>query len=166
MGRSAFVTAMSTATSSSVAVARASLLRPILVGGALAGTFDLIAAFITFGPGVPRAIAGGLLGRAALQGGAGTWILGVVLHYFIAFSAAAIYCLSSRKLEFLKDHWLVCGLFYGIAVFLVMNLVVLPLCAYHSMGPYQYRALVQGILVHMILIGLPISWSLNRLAGR
>ena len=152
---------------SSVPVAGTSLLRPILVGGALAGTFDLTSAFITFGLGVPRGIAGGLLGRqAAIHGGAGTWILGVVLHYFIAYSAAAIYCLSSRRLGFLKDHWLVCGLFYGIAVFLVMNLVVLPLCAYHSMGPYQYRDLVQGLLVHMLIIGLPISLSLNRLGER
>jgi hypothetical protein len=44
----------------------------------------------------------------------------------------------------------------GIAVFLVMNLVVLPLCALHAMGPYQYRGLVQGILVHMLIIGLPV----------
>jgi len=144
-------------------IARASLLRPILAGGALAGTFDMIAAFVTFGPGVPRAIAGGLLGRSAFHGGAGTWILGFLLHYFIAFSAAAVYCLSSRRLVFLKTNWLVCGLFYGIAVFLVMNLVVLPLCALHAMGPYQYRGLVQGILVHMLIIGLPISLSLNRL---
>lgn len=150
---------------SSVNAARGNLQRPILVGGALAGTFDLTSAFITYGAGVPRAIAGGLLGRGAFHGGAVTWILGVVLHYFIAFSAATIYCLSSRRLEFLKDHWLVCGLFYGIAVFLVMNLIVLPLCALHSMGPYQYRGLVQGILVHMLMIGLPISLSLNRLGG-
>lgn len=46
-----------------------------------------------------------------------------------------------------------------------MNLIVLPLCAYHFMGPYQYRGLVQGILVHMLIIGLPISLSLNRLGG-
>lgn len=154
------------AAATSVPSTRTSLLRPILVGGFLAGTFDLTAAFISFGLGVPRAIAGGLLGRGALHGGAGTWILGVILHYFIAFSAAAIYCLSSRRLEFLKSHWLVCGIFYGIAVFLVMQFVVLPLCALHSMGPYQYRGLVQGLLVHMIIIGLPISLSLNRLAPR
>ena len=150
----------------SVPATRTNLLRPILVGGALAGTFDLTAAFISFGLGNPRLIAGGLIGRQAIHGGAGTWILGLVLHYFIAFSAAAIYCLSSRRLEFLKSHWLVCGLFYGIAVFLVMNLIVLPLCAYHYMGPYQYRGLVQGLLVHMIIIGLPISLSLNKLSGR
>lgn len=145
---------------------RTSLLRPILVGGAIAGTFDLASAFITFGPGNPRLIAGGLLGPSAIHGGVGTWILGVVLHYFISFSAAATYCFASRKLEFLKEHWLVCGLFFGIAVYLVMNFVVLPLCAYHFMGPYQYRGMMQGILVHMVLIGLPISLSLNKLSGR
>jgi len=58
----------------------------------------------------------------------------------------------------------VCGLFYGTAVFLVMYLLVMPLCAFHYAGPYQLRGLIQGIMVHMFLIGLPISFSLNRLA--
>lgn len=118
-----------TTTAFSFAPESTNLIRPILVGGAVAATFDLTSAFFTFGIGAPRGIAGGLLGRQALPGGAGTWILGVILHYFIAISAAAIYCLASRKLEFLRDHWLVCGIFYGIAIYLVMNLVVLPLCA-------------------------------------
>ncbi len=144
---------------------RTNLLAPILVGGAAAGTFDLISAFITFGPDNPHIIAAGLIGiQAATHGGAATWILGVCLHYFIAFSAATVYCLSSRRLAFLKEHFLVCGLFYGIAVFLVMNLVVLPLCAFHYMGPYQYRGLLQGVLAHMLIIGLPISLSLRLLS--
>jgi hypothetical protein len=149
----------------SLARQRTHLFPAILAGGAVAGTLDLTSAFFTFGSGAPRGIAGGLLGRQAVQGGGvGVWILGVVLHYFIAISAAAIYCFASRKLEFLRDHWLVCGLFYGIAIFLVMNLVVLPLCAYHFTGPYQFRGLLQGLLVHMLIIGLPISFSLHRLS--
>jgi hypothetical protein len=107
-------------------------------------------------------IAGGLLGAQASHGGAGTWLLGVLLHYGIAISAAALYCVSSRRLQFLPDHWLACGLFYGIAIYLVMNLVVLPVSAYHYTGPYQYSALVQGLLVHMLIVGLPISYSLHR----
>src|ERR1700722_5801214 len=108
---------------------KANLLRPILVGGALSGTLDLTSAFFTFGLGAPRGIAGGLLGRqTVLQGGTGIWILGVVLHYFIAISAATIYCLASRKLEFLRDHWLVCGIFFGIPIFFWWNLVVFPFC--------------------------------------
>ncbi len=142
------------------------LLGPILVGGAVAGTLDQISAFMTFGWGVPRAIAGGLLGRQVIQSGSlFIWILGIVLHFTIAFSSAAIYCLASRRLPFLRDHWLICGMFYGIAVFLVMNLIVLPLCALHAAGPYQLRGLIQGVLAHMLIIGLPISFSLRRFSN-
>jgi hypothetical protein len=147
-----------------VSTSQPKLLRAIAVGGAVAGTLDLISAFITFGPDVPRNIAAGLIGGLALRGGALVWILGVLLHYFIAFSAATIYCLASRRLQFLYDHFLVCGLFYGIAVFLVMNLIVLPLCAFHFAGPYQLRGLLQGLIIHMLFIGLPISYSLRKLS--
>src|SRR5580693_7265400 len=86
----------------------------IFVGGLIAGALDLTSAFITFGWGVPRAIAGGLLGRTALQGGTGTFVLGVLLHFFIACSAAAIYYAVSRRLGFMTEHAVVCGMFYGI----------------------------------------------------
>ena len=134
----------------------------ILVGGLIAGTLDLFSAFITFGPGVPKAIAGGLLGRQAFQGGAATYALGVALHFFIAISAATVYYATSRKLEFLKEYALVCGLFFGMALYLVMSLIVLPLSALHARGPFQLRDLIQGVLVHMFLIGLPISYSVRR----
>ena len=148
----------------SMPMRRTNLTLPILVGGVTAGTLDLIAAYLTFGANMPRGIAAGLIGGAAARVGVTPYVLGIVLHYFIAFSAAAIYCLSSRKLPFLKDHFIVCGMFYGIAVFLVMNLVVLPLCAFHFMGPYQLRGMIQGLLMHMLIIGLPISFSLNKLS--
>jgi hypothetical protein len=153
------------ATAYSVSQGRTKLLRPILVGGAVAGTLDKIWGFISFGLKSPQAIAAGLIGRsAAFQGGIATWMLGMLLHFLIAFTAAAIYCSASRKLRFLAAHWLVCGLFYGIAVFLVMNLVVLPLSALHLTGPYQLRGLIQGLVGHMIIVGLPISFSLYKLA--
>jgi hypothetical protein len=135
-----------------------------LVGGMIAGTVDLIAAFISYGWGVPRGIASGLLGPSARQGGVGTYILGICLHFFIALSAATVYSMTSRKLEFLKEHALVCGLFFGIAIFLVMNLIVVPLSAIHYYGPFSSRGMIQGLLVHMFGIGLPISFSVRLLA--
>jgi hypothetical protein len=143
---------------------RRSLVAPILVGGAVAGLLDMTSAYVTFGRFMPIGIAGGIVGAAGRHVNAGQYILGLAIHYFIAFSAAAIYCLTSKKLGFLRDHFLVCGVFYGIAVFLVMQLVVLPLSAYHAMGPYQYRGLVEGLLAHIILIGLPIAASLRILS--
>src|SRR5256885_16458268 len=102
-------------------------LLPIAVGALLAGTLDLTQAFILLGRSVPLAIAAGLLGRQAFQGGPSTYILGILLHFFIATSVAAIYYAASRKLHFLIEHPLICGLFYGMAVESVMNLIVLPL---------------------------------------
>jgi Na+/alanine symporter len=136
----------------------------IAVGGGIAGALDLTQAFILFGWHVPLVIAGGVLGRAALHGGAATYILGVCLHFFIACSATAVYYMASRPLNFLKDHPLVCGLFFGMAVELVMSYIVLPLSALHDRGPYELHDVIQGLLVHMVVVGLPISFSVRRFA--
>jgi hypothetical protein len=152
------------ATSVVLSAQRPRALPAILVGGLLAGSLDLGSAFISYGARVPYAIAGGLLGANALHGGAGAYALGIFLHFFIATSAAAVYYAASRKLGFLTEHPVVCGLFYGIAVFLVMNLIVLPLSALHSRGPFQLARLIEGLLVHMFMIGLPISFSVRQYA--
>jgi len=152
---------------STVSVSRVqkySLVPPILVGGGVAGVLDMTSAYISFGRYMPIGIAGGLLGPAARHVNAGQYILGLAIHYFIAFSAATVYCVASRKLDFLREHFFVCGLFYGMGFFLFMQLVVLPLSAYHAMGPYTYHGLVQGLLIHMFFIGLPISTSLRMLS--
>jgi Na+/alanine symporter len=136
----------------------------ITVGGGIAGALDLTQACILFGWDIPLVIAGGLLGQQAFQGGAGTYVLGVLLHFFIACSAAAVYYGASRRLHFLVEHPLVCGLFFGMAVQEVMNLVVLPLSALHARGPYKLHDLILGLLVHMVVVGLPISFSVRRFA--
>jgi hypothetical protein len=139
-------------------------LLPIAVGGLIAGTLDLTQACILFGWHIPLVIAGGLLGPQAFHGGVGTYVLGVLLHFVIAFSATAIYYAANRTLVFLTEHPLVCGLFYGIAIELVMSYVVLPLSALHARGPYELHDVIQGLLVHMVVVGLPISFSVRRFA--
>jgi len=139
-------------------------IRAIAIGGFIAGTLDLLQACTLFGWDIPLFIAAGLLGPQAEHGGIGTYVLGVVLHFFIACSAAAIYYAASRRLTFLVEHPLVCGLFFGGAVEEVMNLVVLPLSALHARGPYELRDLIQGLAIHMVVVGLPISYSVRRFA--
>jgi hypothetical protein len=136
----------------------------IAVGGGVAGTLDLLQACVLFGWDIPLAIAAGLLGRQAFNGGPGTYVLGVCLHFFIACSAAVIYYAVSRKLIFLREYPLVCGLFFGGAVQEVMNLVILPLSALRSRGPYTLHDLILGLTVHMVVIGLPIAFSVRRFA--
>jgi hypothetical protein len=156
-------------TTSTATLQKSKLLTPILVGGLTAGLLDHISAVITFGWKVSRGVASGLLGKSAFNPSnfAFAWSLGLFLQFFIAVCAAAIYCLASLRLRFLRDHWFVCGLFYGIAVFLVMNLIVLPLSAFpFPVGPFTVHGLIQGLLVHMFLIGLPIALSLRLFSNR
>ena len=136
----------------------------IAVGGLLAGALDLTQAGILFGTKVPLVIAAGLLGKGALHGGIGTYALGVFLHFFIAFTAAAVYYAASRWLKFLIEHPLLCGLFYGAAVDQVMTLIVLPLSALHARGPFKLHDLILGLAVHSVVVGLPISLSVRRFA--
>ena len=141
---------------------RTALLAIGLAGG-IAGVLDLTQALILFSARVPFSIAAGLLGpETAVHGGAGTYILGVLLHFFIALCFAAAYYLVSRRLTFLVEHPLVCGMVYGIIVELVMDLAVLPLSALHAAGPYELHDLLLGIGVHMVTVGLPIAYGVRR----
>lgn len=151
------------------------LLPAILAGGFIAGTLDAISAFLTFGSGMTYGIASGLLGSKAFPqaggGGPAIWLLGLVLHYLIAFGAAGSYGAASRRWGFLREYFLLGGVICGIAVFLVMNLIVLPLSAVpFPVGPFSVAALRSGLGMHIVLIGLPISVSLwfftRRKAGR
>jgi hypothetical protein len=51
-----------------------------------------------------------------------------------------------------------------MAVELVMSYIVLPLSALHARGPYQLEGVLLGLVVHMVVVGLPISFSVWRFA--
>lgn len=136
----------------------------IAVGGFIAGAVDLLQACIQEGWDIPLVVAAGLLGPKAEQGGVGTYVLGVFLHFFIAFSAAAVYYGANHRLPFMTEHPLLCGLYFGATVKLVMHLIVLPLCALHETGPYSVHSLIVGLLQKMVVVGLPISFGVRRFA--
>ena len=141
-------------------------LLPAIVGGCAAAALDAAAAFYSFGWRMPKGIASGLLGASALQGGAGTWILGLALHFSILIIAAVLYGIASWRWTFMRTNFLLCGVYYGISIYLFMNLVVVPLSAFpRPRGPFPVSGLIIGMLVHVLLVGLPISLS-YRVLGR
>lgn len=142
------------------------ILLPAIVGGMSAGIIDAGLAFYLFGWGMPRYIASGLLGASALHGGVGVWILGLVCHFSIMLIVASLYGLASLRLPFLTSHYIICGIACGIADFLIMNLVVLPLSADPApVGPFTVSGLIHGILETILATGLPISLSFHYLSG-
>ncbi len=142
--------------------------RAIFWGGLIAGTLDILAAFINSGlrgvspTRVLQSIASGLLGRDAFSGGFRTAALGLLLHLFIATTATAVYYAASRKLKVLVDQPIVCGLAYGIPVYLVMNLVVLPLSAVPFKISHALGHVITAVLILMFCVGLPIALVVRR----
>lgn len=140
-------------------------MKAVVIGGLAVGILDLTQACLLFGWKIPLAIAAGLIGRQAFHLGAPAYVLGIALHFFIALCWAALYYAASRRLTFMIEHPLVCGLFYGAAVEEVMNLIVLPLSALHARGPYRLHDLLLGLGVHMVVVGLPIAYSVRHFAN-
>ncbi len=144
-------------------------LSTILWAGILAGTLDITDALVFSGlrgvapVRVLQYIASGLLGPRSFQGGLLTAALGAFLHYVIAFSAACIFYVASRRLASLTRRPIVWGLTYGAVVYAVMNVIVLPLSAVHRpRGAATGISLVNGVLAVVLLVGLPISLIVRR----
>lgn len=141
----------------------------IFWGGLIAGVLDITSAFVAWGlrgvkPGIIlRGIASGLLGPTAYTGGLAIAALGCALHFLIAFSAATVFYLASRKLKFMTRRAVLCGLIYGELVYFFMYYVVLPLSAFHK-GAFTIETLLTGPIGHPLLIGLPIALSVRRFA--
>jgi uncharacterized membrane protein YagU involved in acid resistance len=120
--------------------------QPILLGGLIAGTLDIsyacIFSYIRRGtrPSVVlQSVASGALGRSAYEGGAKTAALGLAFHFLIALIAAAVYYFASRVLRFMVTQAVICGILYGVFVYLFMTCVVLRLSALHSTtSPWSY----------------------------
>ena len=150
------------------APARSQGYRGILWGGLIAGVFDITYACVAWGlrgrspVWVLQSVATGWLGARAFTGGLGAAALGLVSHFMIAFGWAAIYYAASRKLRFMVRQALLCGLLYGIAIFLFMNWVVIPLSAAPFKIPFTFAVLWKGFVSHALLIGLPIALAVRR----
>ena len=148
----------------------------ILWGGLLAGLGDITQAFVAFGVQfhispfrILQSITRGFFGARAFQMGWTSAALGLAVHFFIAFTAAAVYCwfykIAGGRLRALTVHAVLCGLLYGELVFLVMYFVVMPLTpiGWPRMNLANW---LTGPLGHPLLVGLPIALCVRRFGGR
>ena len=143
--------------------------RTIAITGLIVGAMDITSAIIitiSRGSTVPRLfqfIASGLIGPKAFQGGTATAALGLGLHFAIAFSLVAVFYVASRQFAFLRRQAVVSGLAYGLIVFGVMNLIVLPLSA--AKPRHSLTGDLIQIGIHMFVIGLPTALLIRRFSG-
>jgi len=149
----------------------ASPARGILVGGLLAGLFDITYAIVwnSFRGRTPlwtlQSVASGWLGSSAFERGIASGLLGLASHFTIATGAAVTYWAAARKLGLLRRHSVPAGLAFGVLVYLFMNFVVLPLSAFPFELHFPVATLARGFVSHALLVGLPIALASRRFGG-
>lgn len=131
----------------------------VLYGGFVAGSLDVLAAALINRVDplvILRAIASGLLGRAAFQGGLPVAALGLLLQWAMSLLIAAIFVVAARRMAWLGRRWITAGLLYGVVVFVVMEYVVVPLSA-AAKPHFTVLSLVENLLA-MGLFGLLVAF--------
>lgn len=140
----------------------------VLIAWLLAGALDITAAILYYVGGsaarsqrLLQGIASGVLGARAFEGGASTAVLGLALHFLIALIWTLALFGAFRLVGALRRHLVLTGIAYGVVVWFVMNLVVLPLSNVGH-APIQPRAAVIAAIILVLCIGLPISLVIGR----
>jgi len=143
--------------------------KAILKTGLLAGTLDGIAAALLYSIpsgkdplNVYRFIASGVFGKEAFEGGVPMAMLGILFHYIIAMGWTVLFFAAYPRIALLSKNKIVTAVFYGIFVWLMMNLVVVPLSSVPMKGSRELSSIIIGVAVLIFCIGLPISWMASK----
>jgi hypothetical protein len=154
-------------------------LKPILYAGALVGVLDITAACINarvvagFTPErVLKGVAGGLLGRSALEGGFSTAAFGLMMHFTMALTVATIFYVLSRwfPLPQKLSGVVAVGLLYGAAVFVVNNFGTAPFLSWvrslylHTPVLFKPPMGWAQLVIHLFCVGLPVALVMRRCA--
>ena len=148
-------------------MAAANPAKAISIAGLTCGALDISAALVVYGLmgskplRLLQGIAGGILGPRTYSGGNSTALLGLTLHFVIAFGAATVFFLASRVVPLLLNHAVVSGVLYGVAVYFFMNRVVVRLSA-ATKFPFSVKMMLIGVVIHIFCVGIPISLSIRR----
>ena len=148
-------------------------MRAGLLTGVADGLFASALSIAAYGSTVTRlfqGVAATLLGARAFEGGAPMALVGVLMHFGVAFGWSAVFLvLTSRSLPVRRVLASQYGLvkvasLYGAFVWVVMSLVVIPLLV-HRTPVITGRWWVQ-LIGHFPFVGLPIVASIRTRRAR
>ena len=140
----------------------------IISAGLIVGTLDILAAFLYYfiktGQKnvfiVLKFVASGVFGKKAFSEGNKMIILGLVLHYIIALSFTIFFFWVFPKLKAFSKNKILAGIVYGIFIWMVMNLVVVPLSSIGTRPFDMANALINAIIL-IVCIGIPLAFMAN-----
>ena len=141
--------------------------RAILTATAVAGTLDILSAFVFGGmagatPGtILRYVASGPFGDGMNSAGATGAALGLLTHYALMAVMATVFVLAARRLPVLTRHAVIAGLLYGVGLYIVMYWVVTP-ARFGRYPVVDAWHVGNALFSHCLLVGLPIALIARR----
>jgi uncharacterized membrane protein YagU involved in acid resistance len=144
----------------------------ILLGGLIAGALDITYACVHYGlvydfppTRIFQSVAAGVYGgEAARAGGLTTAGIGLALHMLLTTVMAAFFVAWTRMVPALNRWPLLAGPTYGLAIFALMQFVVLPLSAAGGGNHPEGQFLLGGLLIHAFGVGYVIALIAKRFA--
>ncbi|MBC7828543.1 MAG: hypothetical protein H7122_12405 [Chitinophagaceae bacterium] len=140
----------------------------ILLAGLLAGFLDGAAASVSYyintGNNPTRVfqyIASAVFGKQAYSGGMGMVVWGLVFHFVIALAFAAVFFVVYPVLFRIIKNRIVIGVVYGLMVWVIMSLVVVPLTKAAQFA-FNLQAAIIGMLILVFMVGIPIALIVHR----
>jgi len=149
---------------------RNSLLRLSVIGGLICGAVNVITYhwFVqnVLG-GVPliivyQYIASGALVESAFAGGIPTALLGALFHFIFSIVIAGVFILGVDRIPLLRRHIIPGSLLFGFGVFIVMNMIVIPLSATPPLLTPRMTEIIINLIDHMLVNGLLLGIVVQR----
>ena len=142
-----------------------SLLLKMIQAGLIVGTLDILSAFIYYflKTGnknvfiVLKYVASGAFGKEALSGGSKMMVAGLIFHYAIAFSFTVFFFWLFPKVKLASKNLLLTGVIYGLFVWTVMNMLVVPLSQIGP-RPFNLSSAIINALILIVCIGIPLAF--------
>lgn len=129
----------------------------------IVGTLDLLSAiaYALFDAKNPLAVPVGIASAiwpGALKAPLPAIPLGVLLHFALMLAMVAVFVAAARKMPRLTARPVLSGTLYGLLLWAVMYLVVLPLRWPALFPHFSAVSFAEQMFSHIALVGIPLAW--------
>ncbi|MDO7842433.1 hypothetical protein [Sphingomonas immobilis] len=135
------------------------VLRALILATMVAGTLDILAAFLFAGTApanVLRAVASGVIGTAGANSHIGAAV-GLLLHFTLMAVFANLYLIAVMRAPALNHTPVLSGIAFGLLVWILMYHFVLPI-RWPGLYPINtQREVARQLLAHVAFVGIPIA---------
>lgn len=142
--------------------------KTVFLAALLVGSLDIIAALVNFYSKTGRDpvivlkyIARAVVGKEAYSGGNAMAVLGLLLHFLVAFIWTFFFFFIYPKLKLSSVNRILVGIVYGILIWIIMNYVILPMTKVPG-GPFSLKQAAVDTLILIGAIGLPLSFIAHK----